>query len=230
MEKITSTVQYLVDSLDEQNFLTARVDNVPDSCPRCHYSLEAIEITGVRINESDIERLEIVFQCPRNKCQSLFISYYEQGGSLKYEFTLIGSAPRTGRGREFETEIQEISKDFTIIYNQAARAEELELNRVAGMGYRRAFEFLIKDFLISEFPDKELEIKKEMLGKCIKNYITDGRIKQIAERAAWLGNDETHYERRWVDKDVGDLKKLIEITMHFILMEKQASKYINEMS
>lgn len=28
------------------------------------------------------------------------------------------------------------------------------------------------------------------------------------ERAAWLGNDETHYVRKWPEKDVKDLKSL----------------------
>jgi hypothetical protein len=31
------------------------------------------------------------------------------------------------------------------------------------------------------------------LGKVIKEHIKEDHIKQIAARAAWLGNDETHY-------------------------------------
>jgi hypothetical protein len=38
----------------------------------------------------------------------------------------------------------------------------------------------------------------------------------MAQRAVWLGNDETHYERRWEDKDIDDLKRLITLTVNWI--------------
>ncbi len=47
--------------------------------------------------------------------------------------------------------------------------------------------------------------------------------------AAWLGNDETHYERRWVDKDVEDLRRLIDITCHWIEMNVLTAQYRQEM-
>jgi hypothetical protein len=59
--------------------------------------------------------------------------------------------------------------------------------------------------------------------------IENSRIKDIAKRATWLGNDETHYFKKWEDKDLDDLKKLIEITVHFISMEIEADKYMEEM-
>ena len=64
----------------------------------------------------------------------------------------------------------------------------------------------------------------------IKEIIDNPRIKEIARRATWLGNDETHYFRKWDDKDLEDLKKLIQITVHFISMELGADKYIGEMA
>ena len=51
----------------------------------------------------------------------------------------------------------------------------------------------------------------------------------MAKRATWLGNDETHYFRKWEDKDLSDLKKLIEMTVHFISMDFSYDKYIGEM-
>jgi len=222
-------LKYYVDNGREKESCTSEVDMWPDSCPLCHHSIKAIGITGMKVEKTGNDCLEMVFQCPRHECRSLFLSYYKRVFSAVYEFGLIGSVPTTDKKRDFESDISEISEEFPVIYNQAKRSEEMGLDRVAGMGYRRAFEFLIKDYLIFELPEKEPEIKRKMLGTCIKDYITDERIKQIAERAAWLGNDETHYERRWVDKDIEDLKKLIEITVHFITMERLASRYINEM-
>lgn len=222
-------VKYFIDGEGEKKSSTSIVDRLPDYCPLCHFSMQPIGITGLRVSKSGKECLEIVFQCPRYQCRSLFFSYYVQSEAMHRQFKLQGSAPSKGVEREFENEINEISEEFSIIYNQAMRAEELGLDRVAGMGYRKAFEFLIKDYLISEIPEKETEIKNKMLGACIKTYITNEKIKQIAERAAWLGNDESHYERKWIDKDVEDLKRLIEITAHYITMEKQSDEYINSM-
>ncbi len=45
-------------------------------------------------------------------------------------------------------------------------------------------------------------------------------LREIAKRAAWLGNDETHYVRKWEGKDLEDLKRLISLTIHWIEMEK----------
>ncbi|MGF6947536.1 hypothetical protein QF028_000029 [Neobacillus sp. B4I6] len=51
----------------------------------------------------------------------------------------------------------------------------------------------------------------------------------MAERAVWLGNDETHYVRKWDDKDLKDLKNLIDLTVYFISMTIKANKYKAEM-
>jgi len=72
-------------------------------------------------------------------------------------------------------------------------------------------------------------IEKMLLGPCIATYIKSEQIKAIAKRAAWLGNDETHYVRKWADKDVNDLKKLISLTLHWIEAEKLSQDIINDM-
>ena len=93
------------------------------------------------------------------------------------------------------------------------------------MGYRKALEFLLKDYLISQEPGKKEEISSSFLGACLKKYIDDSRIKQCAARAVWLGNDETHYSRKWKDRDINDLKTLMELTLHWISMEFLTKKY-----
>ena len=68
-----------------------------------------------------------------------------------------------------------------------------------------------------------------MLATCIENYVTDPRIKEIAKRATWLGNDETHYQRRWIDKDLSDLKTLIRLTLHWIEAEHLTEEALKSM-
>jgi hypothetical protein len=86
---------------------------------------------------------------------------------------------------------------------------------VAGPGYRKALEFLIKDYLIFVEPDKADSIKPTALQNLIQNKITDVNLKTSAERATWLGNDETHYLRKWESQDIGDLKLLITLTVNW---------------
>jgi hypothetical protein len=62
------------------------------------------------------------------------------------------------------------------------------------------------------------------LGACISNHVTDPHVKEVAKRATWLGNDETHYERRWEEKDVGDLKSLIDLAHYWIQAELLTEK------
>jgi hypothetical protein len=54
-------------------------------------------------------------------------------------------------------------------------------------------------------------------------------VKECAKRAAWLGNDETHYTRKWETKDVSDLKLLVKLTVNWIDNVLLTEKYIAEM-
>lgn len=68
-----------------------------------------------------------------------------------------------------------------------------------------------------------------MLGRCIADDLADDRIKNVARRAAWLGNDETHYVRRWEDRDIENLKRLIELTVRWIEMELETEEALAAM-
>ncbi|OME10147.1 hypothetical protein BSK47_31225 [Paenibacillus odorifer] len=200
------------------------VDRYPDKCPICNVVLEPKIIYAGYFQEGDSE---IVFMCTRRECQSLFISYYYSGYIDEWQYRR--SAPHNLLTPEFSGEINELSPLFKEIYGQAYTADNSGLNHVAGMGYRKALEFLIKDYLIN-FLEKEREvIEKKLLGKCIKDDVDNSNIKLVAERAVWIGNDETHYVRKWETKDISDLKKLIDVTVHWISSEIITKRVIEEM-
>jgi len=54
-------------------------------------------------------------------------------------------------------------------------------------------------------------------------------VQAVAKRALWIGNDETHYSRKWEDRDINDLVTLIKLTLEWIDIERQSSEYLNEM-
>ncbi|ENA1795681.1 DUF4145 domain-containing protein [Flavobacterium psychrophilum] len=199
------------------------LDGHPNECTFCHKTIVPHSIYGVLNGEI----MEVMLTCPNVSCGKSFIGYYDYGGSVYYfnGETTIGTLIE----KEFSETITTISPNFATIYNQAFSAEQYDLTEICGVGYRKALEFLIKDYLIINNPDDIEKIQKKLLGACISEYIDNIRLKSVAKRAVWLGNDETHYVRKWETKDLQDLKKLIELTLHWIEMESLSDSLESEM-
>ena len=207
-----------------------RVDKEPDECPLCRQGIKPINRGfGQTVRYTGCDEVECVFECPRGKCQRLFIARY-YGDALNPGFYRLGQCvPYKLPQVQFSETMRTVSNDFCEIYDQAFKAERHGLVLVAGPGYRKALEFLIKDYLCRLHPTEKEKIEKMQLADCISKYVNDARIQATASRAAWLGNDETHYVRKWDDKDLPDLKRLIELTMHWIEMEELTKAAVKEM-
>ena len=50
------------------------------------------------------------------------------------------------------------------------------------------------------------------------------KIIALAKASTWLGNDETHYLKKYADKDVNDMKKFIQALAYFISSELEADE------
>ncbi len=119
----------------------------------------------------------------------------------------------------FSDAVTSISPRFIEIYKQSDTAEDEGLDEIAGPGYGKALEFLVKDYLIKNLPGEEAEIKSMSLYNCIHDKLDNPKIKALADRARVLRNDETHYERKYEESDITDLKKLINATVAWIELE-----------
>jgi len=217
----------------------------PDECPICHFSINPIEkcwsLISIDGMPHPIDGLEMIFQCPRKECKRLFIARYIRSETNVIAKTHVGlqggfgtfnlqtTLPQTPKKPSFPSEITSISQNYSEIYTQSLAAESYGLNQIAGGGFRKALEFLIKDYCISTNKDKQTEIKSSWLGACIDRYIDSPQVKACAKRAAWLGNDEIHYERIWTDKDISHLKELITLTTNWIQNCILTAKYESEM-
>ena len=208
----------------------ARINTFPDSCPSCHRAVHP-KFVDMRVS-LDKSAAQVVFQCTHHQCQKLFLSTYRHtgqvGGRLEYQYRF--SAPITPTHHAFPEVIREISPTFCLIYSQVEHAESQQLDQLVGIGLRKSLEFLVKDFAQSEHPESSEAIQKSLLGPCIDKYLNDQNIKQCAKRAAWLGNDETHYVRKWEDKDIKDLKLLVRLTVNWLENYLLTKKYIADMS
>lgn len=201
------------------------LSKLPDKCPYCHNAITP----NVLFAHNHHTMLEVTMYCPNESCCKAFIGYYRMiTGSSTVQF--LGETTKgTMEGRKFSEKINEISSSFVNIYNQAYIAEQQDLKEICGVGYRKALEFLIKDYVILSLGIDKEKVEKTLLGSVINDFVNDTRIQSVSKRAAWLGNDETHYIRKWEGGNLDDLKKLIDLTVHWIEMEALTSSFEADM-
>ncbi|MBZ2134869.1 DUF4145 domain-containing protein [Streptococcus gordonii] len=199
----------------------------PEYCPHCGKS-----ISPERIHVSDSEdsyssgnaRFVVTFRCSRSACKKYFaVEYIFE--SISKPCSIAEYNYRPPIKVKLPENIEKVSPVFVEIYSQATIAESEALDQIAGVGYRKAAEFLIKDYVISKNPSDEEHIKSIMLGKVIADYLNDfPKIQALAKSVAWIGNDETHYVRRHDGKDIEDLKKFILSAAQFIAADYDADE------
>ncbi len=187
----------------------------PNHCTVCGKTGVPKMLGSYYVNKSHAEvDLFVSFLC--TECNHVFTGYYKQINSTGIAKLVKFEPSEFIVQKEFSQYIKDVSIDFCRIYNQSFTAEQKGLNEIAGMGYRKALEFLVKDYSIFLHSDKQNEIKHLTLSKCITTYIDSQRIKTLATASAWIGNDETHYERKHQEYTVKDLTTFIDAIVSFI--------------
>ncbi len=204
-----------------------------NKCPICNSSIAPVEKS--KFFNSDSKMYFFMFECPA--CNKGFITHYNYSNERKIKndisynmLKLVNSYPKVPESHQFDENIKKLSSNFCEIFNQAYVAEQMKLNEIAGIGYRKALEFLIKDYCIDKNKEQEEKIKKEPLSQVITNYILSDKIRNLAKASIWIGNDETHYVRKYEDKDIKDLKRFISATVAYItyeLIADSAQEFVN---
>lgn len=217
----------ICENLDETRHLPIIATN-PNLCPCCSTGISPDFIRGyfypnLSLREGMILNVWQVFWCPN--CENLFLkSFSAQAHALtsrigqwelrELDYT-VKLYPIPSSNTAFSSGIKSLSPSFVKIYHQSEKAENEGLDEICGVGYRKSIEFLVKDYLCSEFPEESDKIKSEFLGVAI-NRIGNERIRVLASRATWIGNDETHYIRKHENSDVKQMKRFINAMVHFL--------------
>ena len=189
---------------------------LPDECPLCHQSIVPRIVTpDPTLIEQPENRVELVFRCPSQDCSRLFLATYAATPSTG-EYVIRGIAPQSFQPPPIPEDVARISPAFKKLYGQASEAENRGLDEVAGVGYRQALEFLVKDYCIHKWPDEKDAIAEGSLGKCIRERVDDNRVKQCATHALWPENGEGNYFRRSSNQDIHDLKVLIQLCVKWV--------------
>ena len=200
-------------------------------CPMCHSTFNGEMMAAViapheflKYGENKRDwALYVLHYC--QVCGLGFCGIYAQETDHTCEdvYRPVMAIPEKSEPPKFDQEIVKLSPSFVKIFKEAYTAEKHDLTLICGMGYRKALEFLLKDYLIEKYPQEADAIAKEPLAQSIRR-IDNPQIKTLAERSAWLGNDETHYTKKHCGYSYEDIKSFLEAMTAFILYEKTVEK------
>lgn len=204
--------------------------DIPEKCPCCETAYALKPETAVCYgSDEQITKAYCIFFCPT--CEDCFFVSYDV---IEDQDDMIGilceTFPFPKTKTVFSNGIASLSPNFVKIYQQSEQAENQNLHDICGIGYRKALEFLVKDYAISIHPDKQSEIESSFLGNCISTYIENEKIKTLAKASAWIGNNETHYIRKHSNYDVQDLKRFISTIVAFIDYELNYAEALDLLS
>lgn len=192
--------------------------DIPETCPLCGTTAFFNTVSANTIIDTETDEFlawTITLCCP--KCRGIF-----HIDKIKDHDILI--CPSFGKC-DLPEEIMNQSPDFASLYRQALAAEGYGLTDISGMGFRKALEFLVKEYAIRRFPDEESQILSEKLGQTIAR-IPAPQIQALAKACAWIGNDQTHILVKHPDYGIPEMKNFILSLSHHILMEYHADKAI----
>ena len=203
----------------------------PSECNYCNKGIDLIYCKSFIADFYSEKILCVLYKCPI--CQQLIICKYNLQLELCdtmlsgpiHPFETLGGVEIS---QKFSNAINELCPSFVKIFNDAYRVEQVGLTEVVGLGYRRAFEFLIKDYAIGKENDeaKKENIKKMQLSQVVNTYFPDGEVKDLLVRAAWIGNDFSHYESRHLNIKLEDLRQLVLISASKIDESIKTRKFI----
>lgn len=198
----------------------------PDNCPYCFKAISAKVVAKTEYDSKQKLNISALFQCP--SCKKFFAKEYQITSDFSNKISghttaLVPYKLVKNISYDLPEEVESVSKSFKEIYYQALVAESENLEQICGIGYRKSIEFLIKDFLINFMNQDKGQISKLPLGQAIKKIEND-RIQSLATASTWLGNDETHYQRKYEDRDLTDMKRFIKALTFYISSEVVASE------
>lgn len=224
---VNATQRWTVLSNDNKIFVP---NAIKIGCPHCGENPVIFSMTNQWEKRHD--SLYKLASCPSCGKQSSFWSIKFAGYPNEIDAQnkcVIFMYPTPPLAKKYDDEINKISPRFSDIYKQTTQAESGGLVELVGIGYRKSLEILIKDWLIHEKPMDKDKISALNISRCISEYVEDANLKECAKRAIWLANDETHYIRKWEDKDINDLKKLLEITLYWLSAHLASKRLMDEM-
>ena len=141
--------------------------DTPSTCPHCGRTMSPQHVgesnSSDKSHYTNQGHFSVIFRCSFEDCLKYFVVEYihsEPGIGIAVDYSY-----RPPIKVRLPENVEKVSPVFVEIYSQATVAESEKLDQIAGVGYRKAAEFLIKDYVISKNPDDEETIKKKYVRK-----------------------------------------------------------------
>lgn len=179
----------------------------PSVCPHCGFGTDApLHQKGTF---SFNGHYLFIATCTCTACgKNFFFSCEYNFGKTDYDPIIYPSIAFTPYSNDI---FEKISPRFTDMYNQALQSEFHKNIELAAVGYRSALEILIKDYAINELGLNPEEVRSKKLCSAIGTYLNQEDLVKTADVVRILGNDYTHYERKYPQHDFELLKGYMEI-------------------
>ena len=198
-------------------------------CPVCKATIEPVVLAERVLPIRDSYGVRLALLCLCKVCTNSFVTQYSEDQAVlsnrkdypqdSLYFSLLEySSPDKYVTVPIDKDITDLSPNFAESHIQAQQAEHYGLDQVAGLAYRKALEFLIKDFLARKNPEKRQIYENAFLGECIESHTENEYLKNAARGAMWLCEDQRYYLRHYEVIDINHLKKYIDATVHWIKM------------
>ncbi len=205
--------------------------DAPNICPHCHVTIVPKFHWNAPTEDSDGEQAYLsIWGCTNINCKKLFVAMYKLVDSEYLFDRFLGGLPKGPIWPQPILDLTDGKDDllkskFIRTYLQSLEAENLGLDEIAGMGYRKAIEYLVKDWAIKNNPTEKEKITNSWLSVVINDFY-EGDLKDILERATWLGNDQSHYNKLFEEYKISDLKELIDLIMVELDRQYKKNHYI----
>lgn len=192
--------------------------DVPKVCPHCHKEMLPTIVSKSEITKSGNQKVfALLLRC--HICSSFYAAEYiysNRSGNINQTLVPYHYSPTVDL--DIPSNIKEISENFESIYTQSETAYQLNLKQIAGMGYRKSIEFLIKDFLIFLNPKDTDKILKLTLDNAI-SQIDNEKLQNLARMTNYLANDQVHIRTLHPTKDIDDLRDFLKNLVLLISFE-----------
>lgn len=193
--------------------------DVPKICPYCNEKAIPILVHQTSIpNQADLN-VAIAFTLQCIICGKFYLAQYRvtRNNTRYANIELIPADFKPKLNVNIPENIRLTSPKFVEIYEQSLYAEKYELSHLIGIGFRKATEFLLKDYAINlNHDDKDRIVKMPLMQVITEFFEQQPELLVLAKATTWLGNDETHYNKIHTDKDLSDLKKFLHVLISTI--------------
>lgn len=210
-------------STNTRSILSFVMDNPACTCPYCNLSIPLKYISignGICTKSAGIFLYQIHFIAHCNHCFEVFTAICSAEQDINNSSSnphvkntkVIATFPKAKNTKQFDKSILALSPTFVNVYQQAMIAHCDGLDKLVGMGLRKATEHLVTDYIIHFL---QQEPKHLFAQKIDQMKLIDAEVS--ADIIRIIGNNETH-TKSVLDSETYNIELMIDCIDRLLLL------------